>query len=119
MSTVATAITISAVRSTEAWSMNAGQQDDHERRLEQDDEEAGHDAGDQDVEADAGQEQAEGQRDADRGEDRRERRPAEEAALEGDRQEGELRERHDEQQADAVLRRIGDDRLDLGPRPRT
>ena len=56
MSTVATAMTMSAVRSTDAWSMNAGQQDDHERRLEQDDQEAGHDAGDQDVEADARQE---------------------------------------------------------------
>ena len=40
-------------------------------------------------------------------------RPTEEAALERDREEGQLHERHHDQQERSVLGRVGDDGLDL------
>ena len=67
-------------------------------RLEQDHQEARHDAADEHVGAEAREQQADGERDADGGEDGRERRAAEEAALEGDREQGQLDERHGHEQ---------------------
>ncbi len=91
-----------------------GEEDHHQRGPEQCVDGAGHDAGDEDRHRHAGEDEVERQRDADRGEDERERRPAEEPALESDAEQGELADRHHQQQCDAVAGRAVDDRLHLG-----